>query len=365
MRDLDRLIVRFRQFGGMRLVWEYAKMGVLWVGVKEVIRCAIKGRSFKCVYPVVTKRVDEELIKKYGNARKGDLKDLSEVAPAGSSKGLGSIKGGSEANETLRYENETVQAPTKRCRYENGNRGKQEVVWFCWLQGIENAPELVKACLKSLRENVDAEIKVLDERNYGEYVELPEYIVEKYRRGRIPPALFSDLLRLELLIRYGRTWIDSTVLATKPATRAIVDLKPSWKEIRESELFLYRYIRTGRVYGISNWFIHAKAGNPLLVELRDMLYAYWRDYDCTLEYYIFHLFFGVVAKRYPGMLSKMPKGNSYNALVLEHNLEKRYNEEWWQKLTDNVPFHKLNYRIVPKEVKGTVYEHIITLYENE
>ena len=320
-------------------------MGVLWVGVKEIIRCAIKGRSFKCVYPVVTKRVDEILITLYGN---GNDNGNGNFEPA---QHLNSLNPEASAEESNQCEAQLELPP-------------DGVVWFCWLQGMENAPELVKTCLKSLKENVDAEIRALDERNYGEYVELPEYIVEKYRRGRIPPALFSDLLRLELLIRYGGTWIDSTVLATKPITREMGDLKPSWKEIRESELFLYRYIRNGRVYGISNWFIHAKAGNPLLVELRDMLYAYWKDYDCTLEYYIFHLFFGVVAKRYPEVLSKMPKGNSYNALVLEHNLEKRYNEEWWQKLTDNVPFHKLNYRIVPKEVKGTVYEHIITLYEN-
>lgn len=26
MQDFDRLIARFRQFGGMRLVWQYAKM---------------------------------------------------------------------------------------------------------------------------------------------------------------------------------------------------------------------------------------------------------------------------------------------------------------------------------------------------
>jgi len=346
MRDLDRLIVRFRQFGGMRLVWEYAKMGVLWVGVKEVIRCAIKGRSFKCVYPVVTKRVDEKLITLYGN---GNDNGNGNFEPA---QHLNSLNHDASAEESNQCEAQLELPP-------------DGVVWFCWLQGMENAPELVKACLRSIKRNVTEDVVVLDEKNYGKYVELPEYIVEKYRRGRIPPALFSDLLRLELLIRYGGTWIDSTVLATKPATRGMGDLKPSWKEIRESELFLYRYIRNGRVYGISNWFIHAKAGNPLLVELRDMLYAYWKDYDCTLEYYIFHLFFGVVAKRYPEVLSKMPKGNSYNALVLEHNLEKRYNEEWWQKLTDNVPFHKLNYRIVPKEVKGTVYEHIITLYENE
>ena len=57
MKDLDRLIARWREFGGWRLVWQYAKMGVLWIGVKEIIRCAVTGRSFKTLYPVLTERI--------------------------------------------------------------------------------------------------------------------------------------------------------------------------------------------------------------------------------------------------------------------------------------------------------------------
>ena len=317
MRDLDRLIVRFRQFGGMRLVWEYAKMGVLWVGVKEVVRCAIKGRSFKSVYPVVTRLIDEELVSKYETE-------------------LALLRNASDA------------------RYENENR-----VWFCWLQGIENAPELVKACLKSIKRNVTEDVVVIDEKNYTDYVTLPEYIVKKYRKGIIPPALFSDLLRLELLIHHGGTWIDSTVFATGNMKDEKEVFGKFWQEIQQSELFLYRYIRNGRVHGISNWFIHAKADNALLTELRDMLYAYWRDYNCTMEYYIFHLFFGVLAKRHPEMMRNMPMANSYKAIILAHNLDKLFDEEWWQKLTANVPFHKLNYRKVPVIKDGTYYEHIL------
>ena len=29
-----------------------------------------------------------------------------------------------------------------------------DIVWFCWLQGIENAPELVRRCLESLQRNI-------------------------------------------------------------------------------------------------------------------------------------------------------------------------------------------------------------------
>ncbi len=65
MQDFDRLIARFKQFGGMRLVWQYAKMGVLWLGIKEIIRCILHGRSLKAVYPVVTRLVDQELVNQY------------------------------------------------------------------------------------------------------------------------------------------------------------------------------------------------------------------------------------------------------------------------------------------------------------
>ncbi len=330
MQDFDRLIARFRQFGGMRLVWQYAKMGVLWLGIKEIIRCILHGRSLKAVYPVVTRRIDPLLLSLIGRENEHNLPSLIKENTQSASSAL------------------------------KGGVGGREVVWFCWLQGMENAPELVKTCLRSLRENVDAEIMVLDESNYGEYVELPEYIVRKYRKGIIPPALFSDMLRLELLIRYGGTWIDSTVWASPKVGAKDSKCWQAWQKIQESELFIYRYFnREGRVEGMSNWFIHAEAGNALLKDVRDMLYAYWHDYNCTVEYYIFHLFFSHVAKRYPEMIRKMPKGNSYHALWLRDHIDRPFDEKWWENLTANVPFHKLNYRKVPKNLRGTYYEPIL------
>ena len=384
MQDFDRLIVRFRQFGGMRLIWEYAKMGVLWLGIKEIIRCILHGRSLKAVYPVVTKLVDQELVNQYDTQ--------SEIATI---REHGSLRYGASA-----YDNGLREAPEHRLERKNVNwncnkdnldnqdnfelarsafepasatsdlnsEASAEIlnqrsdlnspsgapIWFCWLQGMENAPELVKTCLRSLRENVDAEIMVLDESNYGEYVELPEYIVRKYRKGIIPPALFSDMLRLELLIKYGGTWIDSTVWASPEVGVKESKCWQAWQKIQESELFIYRYFnREGRVEGMSNWFIHAEAGNALLKDVRDMLYAYWHDYNCTVEYYIFHLFFSHVAKRYPEMIRKMPKGNSYHALWLRDHVEREISKEDWQKLINNVPFHKLNWRKkVPKNLRG-------------
>ena len=341
MKDFDRFIKRFREFGGLRLVWQYARMGVLWVGVKEIVRCIMHGLSLKAVYPRVTRLVDEILITLYGNGKttdgsdghgynkdNKDNKDNIELARSAFEPASVTSDLNSEASaEVLNQCEAQLELPP------------DGVVWFCWLQGIEEAPELVRVCLESIRRNVMENVVVLDDHNYTDYVALPEHIVEKYKKGRIPGAMFSDMMRLELLIRYGGTWIDATVLASPGAGESKL-----WKEIGESELFVYRYFRKGRVEGISNWFIHAKPGNRLLMDVRDMLCAYWRDYNCVVEYYIFHLFFSHAAKKYPEMMARMPKGNSYHALLLRDNEHRMKDREWMDKLMANVPFHKLNWR---------------------
>ncbi|WP_050983956.1 capsular polysaccharide synthesis protein, partial [Treponema sp. JC4] len=89
------------------------------------------------------------------------------------------------------------------------------IIWWCWFQGEENAPELCKACLNSIRKAMpDKEVRVITKDNLFNYVNFPPFIIEKYKKGIISYTHFSDLLRLELLIKYGGTWIDSTVFCT-------------------------------------------------------------------------------------------------------------------------------------------------------
>lgn len=170
--DFAKLITRFRQFGGMHLVWEYAKLGGLPVLVEGFLKCLARGRSFKGIYPEVLKKVEPFLAERFQVSRfKFHDTGLMHEHP--------------------------------------------KVIWWCWLQGIEAAPPIVNACYNSIKRQItDREIRVIDERNWSEYVELPGYIVEKWGKGQIPAALFSDLLRLQLLIKYGGMWIDSTVFCS-------------------------------------------------------------------------------------------------------------------------------------------------------
>ena len=134
---------------------------------------------------------------------------------------------------------------------------------------------------------------------------------EKYAKGIIPDALFSDLIRLELLIKYGGTWMDATVMI-------MGNNYP--KEVFDRALFMPQYInRDGTWAGISNRMITASRENHLLILSREMLYEYWRRYDCVVDYYIFHLFFRMIARKYPDEVETMPFLNSYHSIeLLEH-----------------------------------------------
>lgn len=344
--DFNKLTSRYRQFGGIRLVIEYAKLGALMPAAKAAWRFTVKGSWFKVgvfqcckeMYSIVIReKVEPFLTERYAPI----VQEFKKFNVQGQE-----------------FENSRIDAST-------GSAAKKPI-WFCWLQGIEQAPEIIRSCYNSIKRNIpDREIKVIDAKNWREYVEMPEYIVKKWEKGRIPAALFSDLLRLELLIKYGGTWIDSTVLCTGVSCSKFQGSNvQEFKGFLDADLFLFQYSRPGsKEISISNWFITARKNNEVLMVLREMLYAYWKDYDCTLDYYMFHLFFSMIAKEYPDEIAKMPYGYSPNSLVLLHHWGEKFDQKKWDKLTSQVSFHKLAFRVSDsvKNDKENYYNYILRM----
>jgi len=64
--DFHKFITRYKQFGGAKLVWQYAKLGILPVVLRGVVRCVVKRQSFKAIYPEVLYIIEPFLIQKYG-----------------------------------------------------------------------------------------------------------------------------------------------------------------------------------------------------------------------------------------------------------------------------------------------------------
>ena len=304
-------------------------MGVLWTGICTLIRCAWHGKSLKAAYPVITQRVDDILTRRYR-----PVLDENKVRYV-----LGNFcRNDKDACHTI-----------------------PKIVWLSWLQGIDNAPEIVKVCLASQRKHLqDYEFRIVDLDNYQQWVELPEYVIKKFRKGQIPLASFSDMLRLSLLKQYVCVWMDASVYCSGFGNDK---LRERWHRITQSEFVIFRYFKRGYKVptGLSNWFIAAMPNEIIVSSVLEMLLAYWKDYDCLVDYYICHLFLGMTLREFPEVVVKMPRENSYHSLLLGNALGRDYREDDWKALIEHVSIHKLNYRKTDEAMRNenSYCSHII------
>ncbi|RSJ80903.1 Capsular polysaccharide synthesis protein [Streptococcus cristatus] len=235
------------------------------------------------------------------------------------------------------------------------DKKKSNKVWICWMQGLENAPELVQRCVVSIQDNLpDRDIVLITEENYSQYVEFPEHVMNKFAKGIISPTHFSDLLRLELLTRHGGTWIDSTVYCTSPKI-------PSY--MLDSDLFVFQGLKPidGHVMQISSWFITSETHNELLELTKYLLYKYWEKYDYMKDYFIFHLMFQLAIETYPEKWKEVFPASNTLPHILLLNLFEDFNQTWWDNLLLTTPFHKLTYKFDESETikDGTYYKKIM------
>lgn len=229
-------------------------------------------------------------------------------------------------------------------------------VWVCWMQGMENAPELVQKCYESLKANLkDRDIILITAENRKDYATLPEYIEDKYRRGIITHTHFSDLLRVELLCKYGGTWIDSTVYCSGENVP---------KYFFDSPFFIFQNLKpgaNGSTLNISSWFMTTWSNQRLLLAIRELLWSYWEKKDRLVDYFLLHHFITIVAEHYEDDWKQIVQFSNSFPHVLLLMLFEPFNQEKWDAVTEACPFHKLAYKRSAEDMAkaGTYYQYIM------
>lgn len=213
----------------------------------------------------------------------------------------------------------------------------KNVFWFFWYQGFDQAPELVHICYDSIKSNFpERQIILLDKDNIKEYIELPLFIWEKFNRGNISFAHFSDLIRLALLIKYGGTWIDSTVYCTGSNNS---------DDIINADLFVFRSLAPGngcQISYISNWMISAKPASRILNLTYDLLIEYWKTNNKIIDYYIFHIFMTIAIENFPDEWKKCPIRNNGYPHILQFLFKEQFNPAKYEEIVKLSDFHKLS-----------------------
>lgn len=232
-------------------------------------------------------------------------------------------------------------------------RTYSDIIWVCWLQGMETAPNIVQCCYHSLTTHItNKEIILLTENNYRDYVNFPIYIQKKIDQGEISKTHMSDLLRLELLTHYGGTWIDATVFCSG-------DNIPEY--MLNADLFLFQDLKPGldgHCTCISSWFITASSNHPILQLTLALLYEYWRVHSKMIDYFLFHYFFQLAVEAYSEFWKQVIPFSNATPHILLLRLFEPYDAKTWEAVKSICCFHKLSYKYEEskKERKGTYYD---------
>lgn len=236
---------------------------------------------------------------------------------------------------------------------------ENKTIWFCWLQGIQEAPEIVKMCYDKMKKSFKGyKVILVTSDNFGDYVDIPQYIIDKWKLGIISNTHFSDVLRIELLARNGGAWIDSTVFVT-------FDKVPKYFE--ENPLLVFKEINLNRadepLVSASNWFIKSNANHPITLLTRDLLRAYWYKFDILIDYFFFHLFFTMARKKYSNLWDQVPTFNNINPHILQFELLNEYSKERFEYYKNISDFHKLSYKL--KDIDKNYFTNLNYIMKGE
>ncbi|HET7445865.1 MAG TPA: capsular polysaccharide synthesis protein [Solirubrobacterales bacterium] len=234
-------------------------------------------------------------------------------------------------------------------------------IWICWLQGWEQAPPIVKACLATWeRRNPGWEVVRLDRGNVGAHLEL-DFPLDGY-----PPNVAANFIRVLLLREHGGVWADGTLYCVAPLD--------SWLDpLVEPEGF-FAFDRPAPDRMLANWFLAATPGQPLIDTFAESMREYWRERTEADRYFWFHQLWAEAYRDLPefrrawdGMPKRSANGPHYFAPDYARRLARPLRPHLRQRLvaaTD--PVYKLSHRLPGFEPgPDSVYEFLLSWAEQE
>ena len=302
---MKKFLAIFKKVGGKEILRQYRQSHVLLYALVQTLLHGFSQKGLELVRLSVNRKILGKLRKKYRRT-------------------------------IAQFQNAYVQQP----------QAHSKKVFVCWLQGMQTAPALVRTCYESLQKHLRGrEIILLTEENYRSYVNFPAHIQQKIDSGVISKTHFSDLLRLELLIRYGGTWVDATVFCSGGEI-------PGY--MLDSDLFVYQTLKPGldgHPTCISSWFMTACTNHPILLLTRHLLYTYWEKNKKMKDYFLLHDCFQLAIEAFPEAWSKVIPFCNSTPHILLLRLFTPYDATLWSAVQAMTPFHKLTYKFSQEDAQ--------------
>lgn len=238
------------------------------------------------------------------------------------------------------------------------------IIWVFWWTGENDAPDVVKACIKSIRRNANGhKVVMLDKNNISEFVKLPDFIDIKHEMGKIGHAHYSDVVRFALLSKYGGMWIDSTVFLSQQVPN----------DLFSKEFYTAKAVDCSSYYfSHSRWVGYFLAGSntfPLFTFVRDMLFEYWKNTDIVIDYLLMDYIIDIAYRYIPNVkaaIDDVPDNNLERGQLMK-KINDPYSKDLFDVLENGETFlSKLSWRYgnpVPTNSDGSLtnYGYLLSL----
>ena len=226
----------------------------------------------------------------------------------------------------------------KYIKDEEHNTNSPEKIWICWWQGLENAPYIVKKCVENVRKYAgNREIIIINENNYKEYVDIPEYIIQKLENNQMSITHFSDVLRINILNKFGGVWLDSTCFITSK------DFLPENTNFYTVKL---PYNENEPCISKGKWcvfFMKGSKENILFKFMKEFYDEYWKQEDKVIDYFLMDYMIEIAYENIPSikkMIDEVPENNS-QIHDLKNKLNEKFDKIEYAKLLKTNSIHKL------------------------
>lgn len=229
------------------------------------------------------------------------------------------------------------------------------IIWVFWWQGIDSAPFIVQKCVESIKKySGDKRVVIIDKNNISKYYNIPKFIKQKMDSGVISLTHFSDILRFNLLRKYGGFWIDSTIFFTD-----------NLFEKGNFDKFYTVKFECNEQTSISkgNWcgFFIGGSNNLLYETMCNLFEEYWKSEELLIDYFLIDYFIALCYNKNNLIRLKFDSIEYNNQRIheLQENLCNKFDNKFYQELKESNKIHKLSYKKKTVISPDTFYDVIL------
>ncbi|QHS02345.1 capsular polysaccharide synthesis protein [Pediococcus acidilactici] len=265
----------------------------------------------------------------------------------------------SSQKEIIKFIDKNISIDLKESDFNKAeNHRMPRVIWIMWLQGIDNAPELVQKCVNSTKKFGRAnnfKVNVITQDNIGRYISIPQRIKKLFYDGSINGANYSDYCRGALLAKYGGIWIDATVFINNTTNFDIESvLNMSFFSVKNEDA--KSYVTNIAQHRWNTCVLAAPANSLLFTYSKSFLEEYYRKYDQAIDYLLIDYSMHMAYMKYSSVkkvIDSVPMNNK-GLLWLDQHANEKYNYDCWKYIANDTLFFKLNRKNKYKWLKNTM-----------